>query len=276
MKEIRSRTQRPRKRGPDPYAGEAPLDAIAREAIELFALLLTRCNFSRRSAARYFENCLNALPLSVGLPSDSLVAPAKDHVPADVLTQWHLLPQYVLNGQPRPLRAKGSRASVASIVRRVNPRSDPDRILEYLLSIGAVKRVGDLYIPRERIVQHRLSPRLQRIHHARLAVSLLRTLERNTRQSTQGRWYQFATDGTVPESQLEDFSKQMWEASDQMLMLADAALFRRALTRRRGERSVPVTLGIFMSEGRRLAPLHGSASQYAGKKTSRSVDKRRP
>ena len=57
------------------------------------------------------------------------------------------------------------------------------------------------------------------------------------------------------ESQVETFAPEMREASDQTLTLADEARFRHGLFRQRGERSLPVTLGIFMSEGRRLPSL---------------------
>jgi hypothetical protein len=128
--------------------------------------------------------------------------------------------------------------------------------LEYLLSIRAVERVGNRYIPRDRIARHRLSPRLQRIHNFLATLALLRTVERNARrQRGNGRWYQFTTDGSIPESQVETFALEMKEASNQTLLLADEAQFRRGLLRQRGERNLPVTLGIFMSEGRRLPAL---------------------
>jgi hypothetical protein len=42
---------------------------------------------------------------------------------------------------------------------------------------------------------------------------------------------------------------------DQTLQLADEVMFRRQLTRMQGERTVPMTVGIFMSEGQPLPSL---------------------
>jgi hypothetical protein len=124
--------------------------------------------------------------------------------------------------------------TVASIVRHVRPRSNPDQILNYPLSIRAVTRVGNRYIPRERIARHRLSPRLQRIHHFLAVLSLLRTVEGNVRQHTTMRQYQFTADGSIPQSQLADFRKDMAELGDQTLVFADEAMFRRSALPRRG------------------------------------------
>jgi hypothetical protein len=102
----------------------------------------------------------------------------------------------------------------------------------------------------------------------------LRTLESNARQTSE-RQYQFTTDGTVPESQLQQFRKEMQESSDRTLMLADAAMFRQSQTRKRGERGLPVTLGIFMSEGRKLPSLMDGAPQSGSfRKSVRSARKR--
>lgn len=250
------------------------MDSAALESIELFALLLARCNFSRTEALEHFRFCLDQLPATVGFPGDSDEAPAEDHyVPAEVLTQWHLLPQYVQkDGQPRALRANGAGLTVASIVRRVHPRSNPEQILKYLLSIRAVTRVGNRYIPRERIARHRLSPRLQRIHHFLAVLALLRTVENNARQDAKTRQYQFTTDGSIPESQLVEHRKDMAEVGDQTLMFADEAMFRRSVKPRRGERAIPVTLGVFMSEGRSLPSL---LTNPAGAAAARSGAKRK-
>jgi hypothetical protein len=240
---------------------EAPLDLVAREAIELFALLLARCNFSREAAGEEFKRCLLLLPEEIGHPPAAESEPAQDdhYVPAEVLTQWHLLPQCVAgDGQPRALRAKGPGLTVASIVRRVQRRANPDHVLEYLLRVRAVRAVGSRFIPRERIVRHRVSSRQQRRDNLLSALALLRTVERNVRQDGQGRWYQYTTDANIPESQCVVFAQEMREVSDQTLQTADEAMFRRRLTRMRGERNLPMTVGVFMSEGQPLPSLISS------------------
>jgi len=250
-----------------------PLDAAAREVIELFALVLARCNLSRSEASQHFKKILDSLPASLGAVSDSREDLERDGVPADVLTVWHMQPEYVSNGQPRPLPARGAALSVASIVRQVSRTAKPADVLEYLIRIGAVKQVGNLYLPVDRVVQHRLSPRLQRLHHLRVAAALLRTLERNARQDGTTRWYQFATDGTIPASQREGCAQEIWEASNQTLMLADSLMFRRSQKRKPNEPLVPVTLGIFWSEADPRIPKAESSQRRA---TARHKNRSRP
>jgi hypothetical protein len=250
------------------------LDTTSRESIELFALLLARWDLPREAVWRYLKHCLENLPGSIATTSDESPGITKDQVPGEVLTQWHLLPQYVHDGEPRPLPATGPGPSVASIVRRVSRTARPDEVLKYLLGMGAVKQMGRLYLPKQRILELRLSPRLQRFHHLRVALALLRTLESNARQTSE-RQYQFTTDGTVPESQLQHFRNEMREASDRTLMLADAAMFRQSQARKRGERGLPVTLGIFMSEGRKLPSfMEGAPQSKLSNKSARKGRKR--
>jgi hypothetical protein len=128
-------------------------------------------------------------------------------------------------------------------------------VLDYLLSSGTVKRVGGHYVPLSRILTHRRAPPVQRLHHLRFAIALMRTLERNARGFNRPRLYQFHAEGRIPVSQCKAHGEAMWEASDQLLMVADADMFRRALTRKRGERSIEATLGIFSSVGGPLPPL---------------------
>src|SRR5260370_23592951 len=106
----------------------AALDAISRETIELFASLLARWDLPRQAVWRYLKECLDTLPASLGTTSDPSPRIKRDHVPGDVLTQWHMLPRYVHNGGPRPLPATGPGPSVASIVRRVGRTARADAV----------------------------------------------------------------------------------------------------------------------------------------------------
>jgi hypothetical protein len=155
MKRIKSADppSRQRKRS-KALKADAGLDATSRETIELFALLLARWDLPREAAWRYLKQCLANLPASIATTSDESPGIKRDQVPGEVLTQWHLLPQYVDNGEPRPLPATGLGPSIASIVRRVSRTARSDEVLTYLLGIGAVKQMGGLYLP-----QHEFFPR---------------------------------------------------------------------------------------------------------------------
>jgi len=242
----------------------APLDEETRELLDLMARLIARGNFERASAADYFKRCLELAPAATHPvrhePAD------QTFLPSEVITQWHNLPEYLSNGQPRRLPAKG-RLSIASLVRRLDPHAGSQQILKYLMETRAVERVGHhFFLPTTRIISHRRKPAQQQIHHRRTALALARTLETNARHAElfadeladeppgDSRIYQFASTGFVPGSQMLEFKKEMHQINDKTLVLVDGVMARLSQKRRRGEQLVSVSEVIFMSEDCPLAP----------------------
>lgn len=99
-----------------------------------------------------------------------------------------------------------------------------------------------------------------------MILALAQTVESNARQaelsakepaddSGDSGTYQFASIGFVPESQMEEFRKEMRQLNDQTLVLVDGVMARRSQKRKRGERLVPVGEVIFMSENSPLVSL---------------------
>jgi hypothetical protein len=220
------------------------------ELIELFTLLLLRCGVTRTQALAAFQFCIEHLP-DVALPSAPFDEPSTDYlVPGEVLTQWHVLPQCVQkDGKPRPLAFSGKGFTFTTLVQAAEPHADPKRVREYLLNSRCIVQVGARLVAIERKVRHRLSPHLRRKTQTLAVLAQLRTVENNERQNGRAsRWFQFTTDGKVPESQLEEFKDGQDEGADQILFAADDEMHRRAANRRRGERLVPMHLGIYMSE----------------------------
>jgi hypothetical protein len=251
-------------------ASEGALDELTRELIDLFAQLIARGNVEREAAAEYLKTRLNVAPAArhrvrqhAGRAGVRKNEPDQTFLPSEVITQWHHLSDFLSNGQPRPLKARGSRLSIASLVRRVNARADPDEVLKYLLATSAVKRVGNHYVPTTRMIKHQLVPVQQQMHHERLTLALLRTVEWNARHAEgaadesgeQSRAYQSTTTGFIPESQMQEFRTEIRQLNDVMLVLVDGAMARRAQERKQGERLVPVSEAIFISENSPLAPL---------------------
>jgi hypothetical protein len=195
---------------------------------------------------------LEALPDSVGFTAEPAGEHDEDRIPADVLSHWYLEPRYVLNGRPLALPARGGALSIASIVRRVSRSADTNPVVAYLLKTGMVEKVGKLYLPRGRIVQHRFAPALQRAHHLRVTVGVMRTVEGNARQSGNRRQYQFVADGFVPVSHVAAFSQEMAEPSNELLKSADAAIFRRSGMGKAGERKVRVSVSVVLNDGQKL------------------------
>jgi hypothetical protein len=149
----------------------------------------------------------------------------------------------------------------------LDPHADPKQILKYLIETRAVERVvGDYFLPTTRIIKHRRKPAQQQIHHRRAALALARTLETNARHAElfagkladepagDSRIYQFASTGFVPESQMQEFRKEMHQLNDETLVLVDGVMARLSQKRKRAEQLVPVSEVIFMSENSPLAP----------------------
>lgn len=231
---------------------EIPLDDIAREVLELTILLLARRNYSRAAMRDEFERYLRSTPHWVGAEF-----PSKERlqdIPGEVLTRWHLLPRYVAGGNPRPLPAKG-RLSVASLVRTIDRRADPDAILRSLTETAAVIQDKHLYLPRGRLNQLRHNSHLQRIHHVGVVLSLLRTVEGNARQLAEFRQFQFVSDGVVRSDQYQVLADEFAASAEQLLKTVDAALFRQAPADVPAEERRRMSVSVHFSDDRPLPAL---------------------
>jgi hypothetical protein len=257
-----------------------PLDRATQELLDLTARLIARGDFDRAAAAEYFKRRLELAPaITYSVPADPT---DQTFLPGEVITQWHNLPEYLLNGRPRPLYAKRTRLSIAALVRRLDPNADPNGILRHLIETRAIERVGSHFLPTTRIMKYRRQPAQQQIHHRRVALALAQTLETNARHAERSaresayeppedaRLYEFASTGFVPESQMQEFRKEMRQLNDETLVLVDGVMARRSQKRKRGERLVPVSEVIFMSENSPLVP-----SKATPRTASRRQSKRR-
>lgn len=250
-RQARSTPERPRK-----VVKADPIHSEILECLELFALLLVRCNVSRDLAMQHFNACMENLPADLGAPhTGDTDPPQTDFVPAEVLSRWYVAPKWVgADGQPRALPASGTQLSFASLVRDVDRTADAHQTLKYLLNIRAVTRVGTRYVPLERKARHRLSGRRLRMFNFRATLALLRVVESNVREG-RARQYQFTTDGTVPEHRLADFREAMTDLADATLMSADDEMVRESSASQPDARAVPMTLGVFLGEARPLPSL---------------------
>jgi hypothetical protein len=196
---------------------EIPLDDAASDIIDLTVLLLARRNYSRVQMLERFQKSLACTPHWVG--DDAGFEDDPEDVPGEVLSRWHLLPRYTLNGKPRPLPARG-RLSVTSLIRSISRRVNPQLILEYLTNTGALKQEKDLHLPQERSMPLQNDPRLQRIHHVRVVRNLLRTVEGNARQ--RGGRFQRVAEGVVPVGECERLIEEHKDSALNLLQTVDA------------------------------------------------------
>jgi len=133
-----------------------PLDEETRQMLDLIAQLVARGHFERTAAADYFKDRLDRAP--VAMQNIRQQQPDHTFLPSEVITQWGSLPEYLSNGQPRPLTARGRRLSIEALVRRLDPDADADTILRYLIDTRAVERVGRQFVLTSRIIKHRRAP----------------------------------------------------------------------------------------------------------------------
>ena len=232
-----------------------PLDAPAREAVELFARLLDNCGYSRAEAVRAFNgisaprNPTVAATTSVG---DSTLTDDAAHV----ITLWHMTAGYVDSvGEPLPLPARGPAPSIESLVWLAKRQLTLEGTLQYFRTARTLKRVGALFVPRSRVVHHPRATRFQAAHHLRVVAGLMRTVQTNHCEPYSRRRFEFAADGLVPKNKRRAFDRDFAAVGIEMLKSADALMLRYADASKPRKSQVPLTVGAYVFEGRPL-PAH--------------------
>jgi len=246
------RTRKSNARRTPSRAPEIVLDDRARELLQLTALLLARCNYSRAQMQSTFERALASLPDWIGVSGGGAGLP--NDIPGEVLTRWHLLPRYSLHGQPRPLPAEG-RLSLTSLIRSISRRVDPRHIRDQLISTQSVRFDKGLYLPQERALRLRRDPRLQSRHHVRIVRYLLRTVEGNARREEGLRRFEFITAGVVPRALFADFAAAQGKSALRFLEEVDRDLLLHSVTPVAKSEQIEMAVGVIFSDNRPLPPL---------------------
>ena len=78
-----------------------PLDPVGREALELLARVFARCGFAPAATAQAFVEISERLPAALGRHGTGSSTQSDDA--AHVLTLWFTEPEYLLEGEPRPI-----------------------------------------------------------------------------------------------------------------------------------------------------------------------------
>jgi hypothetical protein len=241
-----------------PVNPEVALDGRAKEILELTVLLLARRNYSRDQMRQHFEKALAATPAWVGDEAGGAVDP--DDVPGEVLTRWHLLRRYSLDGKPRPLPAKG-RLSLTSLIRSISRRVEPQLILDYLTSTNAVRLDKGLYLPQERAIRLRRDPRLQRLHHVRVVRYLLRTVEGNARRQEDLRRFELIAEGVVPHRTYHGLAAEHEKSALSFLEEVDRDFLIHSESPIPEREKLRMAVGVMFSDNRPLPPLRAPSPQ---------------
>lgn len=249
----------------------AQLDPLARELVDNVAGVLKRSGYSVAAAAERLrlsskpqgrsgskavkkDGCTNSTG-STGpaiLQEHQRISDLVAHdVFSQILTWWWTDPQYCADGVPMPLPAKGGAPSIAALVRRLGRQYSLHAAMDYLSSTNSIQQVERLYIPITRWVTHRGNPTLRYSHHFRALAGFLRTLTHNADLSTgQRERYEYIADNTqIPVSKLKAVHEELTKSAAPFLVAQDSTLVRYERSRRQGERTVPIMIGVWVSEG---------------------------
>lgn len=260
---------------PDRSPRGRPLDALAREAIDLCALITARCGYSPQEAAARFQWRSGRISREV-VRGEGITQ--RTDLPAHVLTLWHQDSGYLLaSGEPRPLRERGRAPSVEALVKRVGQGLTLEVAMSWLLGTGVLRRVGATYVPRDYVVALPNNSLSQQAHNMRVFAEYLRTLDHNTRaRSARERWYEASADNPrVPVSKLDRLKDSLRSAGRAFLADKDVLLHRLAEEHQPGEPTVPVAIGAYLSVGRPASVPGEARPRGGGQRTRRKRSRAR-
>lgn len=227
----------------------ATLDARAAEAIGIFVRILARCGCEPSDIADAVEEACRKIPR--GLAAKARAALREMDNASHVLTLWFSDPAYLdRRGRPVPLPLRGPGGSLETLAARADLHLDVRELLRYFARRKVLRRVGNRYLPKDRILNLRGAGGPENFRHLRGVLGMLRTQEHNgqPRRRAEG-WYEvFAENPRFPVSARSAFDKSMRQWGNRMMLRADAEMHRYERGRKRGERTVRMGIGIYRFE----------------------------
>jgi hypothetical protein len=154
------------------------------------------------------------------------------------------------NGLPKAIPLRGGRVSLAALVRRINPALSPAAVASYLVSAGAVLRIGKLYAPAQQAVLLRGTYGPERSRALRPLLAMLRTLEHNLMPSSEvPGWFEWiAENPRVPLRALPKLDAKIARQGMGVLQALDIDMHEEEQTRASGEPVVRVGIGFYRFE----------------------------
>jgi hypothetical protein len=231
------------------HRGGSTLDARATEAIGRFVRILARCGCAPQDISDEVDRACRAIPRSIVEKARAALREMDDA--SHVLTLWFSDPAYLdRKGHPVPLPLRGAGGSLESLAARAGPNPDVRELLRYLTRRKALKRVGSRYLPKDRILSLRGAGGPDNFRHLRGVLGMLRTQEHNGQPSRRAEgWYEvFAENPRFPISARSAFDQSMRQWGNRMMVRADGEMHRYERSRKRGERTVRMGVGIYRFE----------------------------
>jgi hypothetical protein len=221
------------------------LDPAVRLAVQRFVRVLARQGAAPRAIESEVERICRRLPRSwVDRPNVS-----ERGLPSHVLTLWFSDPAFLDGlGNPRPLPLRASPLSIEALAQRVDPELDLRYVLRYLQRGRALRRIGTRYVPRNRVVIFR--EREGATHVLSGLFGLLKTLEHNALcgPRTPRKLQLFCRNPNLPVSAVTAFRKRFGGSANRLVVQSDADLYKLECTRRPGERTVRMGVGVYQFE----------------------------
>jgi Family of unknown function (DUF6502) len=240
------------------------------EAVRRFVRILARCGGARRDIVRAVRIACADIPTD--WVSRARAAPREIDDAAHVLTIWFSEPACLdAKGDPRPLPLEGPSRSVAALVRSVNAQLDPRDVVTYLVRSGAIRRQGRLYVPRARMLLLRGARGPGYFRMLRVLTHMLGTLEHNMLSKRLGSgWFEyFAENPNFPVRRRAELAQRVKRLGQEVLSRHDAYMRRREVTRKPGEPTGRVVIGMYYWEDPGILSAPGLRHTRSGRRRKR-------
>jgi len=227
-------------------AGRVPtLEPQARQAVHRFVRVLAHCGCKPQAIEYEATKACRRIPVAWLSRAD-----LRDSLdPGHVMTLWFSDPACLdPQGNPRALPLRGSPLSLEALAHRIDPNLDIRYVVRYLERGGALRRSGNRYLPRDRVLilrgRERMTPFLRGLF------GLLKTLDHNRqcRGRSSGWVERFSINPHFPASAVRSFEKRLSMVVNRLLLKLDADMHRHERAARKGERTVRMGVGIYQFE----------------------------
>jgi hypothetical protein len=226
------------------------LDPHTHEAMARFVRLLAHCGITPDGITRGAIAACRELPNSVGSESVQEPLPYRHHT-SHILTLWFSDPKFLRpDGTPRPLPVRGKEESIEALAKQVDSRLDADEVVRFLERARALRREGDRYVPRERMMVLRGSGVAASVRKLRVLLGVLRTFDHNQRPKGQvPGWFEaFAYNPSFPVRAIPSFDGKMRAQANKLLVQLDGDMHREERLRDPAEPTVRIVVGVYRFE----------------------------
>jgi hypothetical protein len=237
----------------EPQAEETHAAALA--AIARFARVLALTGISREKMATAFREACAGLPESLFRSGRTLNHELLES--GHVLSVWLSDPNYLdQQGQPLSIPLRGASPSLEALIGRVSSKLQIDQVVKYLVRTGSITKLGRRYRVRRTSVSVSRDPELAYAHGLQTVLALLHTIENNAPPiQDRHRCFEFtAGNRRFPTRLRGEFDTRLRRLGMDFLRRLDADMRRAEDSRRPGEPTLRMTVGLFQSEQNNRPP----------------------